>query len=210
VLEAQLLPVAVELLSHGVAERLFIKNEGAYPALLIRYAGMPETVAYQRERSLKLLRSDPATIDCSAFEDDADYWRALSALPLEESNRLAWRASLLPTEMGLFLERAMKNGGAAFSSSSLWHAGIADGRVRVMNASNNDDADPPFIASLEKLRALARTAGGALVIENAPQEIKNSLDAWGDAGTKMSLMRRVKKKLDPHAMLSPGRFSKEI
>jgi glycolate oxidase subunit GlcD len=210
VLDARLLPVAVELLSRGIAERLSIRNEGAYPALLIRYAGMPETVAYQTERSLKLLGSDPAIIDCSALDEDGGYWRALSALPLKESNRLVWRTGLLPTEVGLFLERAMKDGGAAFSSSSLWHAGIADGRVRVMNASSNDDADSLCLASLEKLRSWARTAGGTLVIENAPQEIKDSLDAWGDTGTKISLMRRVKMELDPHAMLSPGRFSKEI
>ncbi len=204
-LDARLLPVAVELLSPGVAERLAVASDGAHPSLLIRYAGMPETVAYQTRQTLNLLRNDPAVAGCSVFEEDASCWRGLSALPLKEAHELVWRASLLPSELGIFLERATKDGGTAFSSSSLWHAGLADGRLRVMNTSS-EGADA-CAASLESLRASARTTGGALVIEKASPEIKNSIDAWGAAEANLSLMRRVKKELDSNNMLSPGRFS---
>jgi glycolate oxidase subunit GlcD len=200
-LDARLLPVAIELISPGIAQRLSIPHEATCPALLIRYAGMPETVAYQIEQTLKLLRKDLTSAQCAAFSDDAKYWRGLAALPLAETNQLIWRACLLPTELGTFLDRAMKEGSPAFSSGSLWHAGVADGRLRVMNASHEDAAS--CVASLKELRAEAR---GALVIENAPQEIKDAIDAWGDVGTKALLMRRVKQELDPDGLLSPGRF----
>src|SRR5205085_12437856 len=47
VLNARLLPVAIELLSSSAAARIGVSDEDAYPALLIRYAGMPETIAFQ-------------------------------------------------------------------------------------------------------------------------------------------------------------------
>ncbi|MBA2731920.1 MAG: FAD-binding protein, partial [Acidobacteria bacterium] len=205
ILGAHLLSVAVELLSHGAAERLSIPSEGTYPVLLIRYAGMPETVAYQAEKTINLLRNDPAIVDCSVFDNDAEYWRGLAALPLEETNVLVWRAGLLPTDLGAFLNRAIKDGGSAFSSSSLWHACLADGRLRVLNTAS-EDMDS-MSASLERLRASAHTSGGTLVIERAPQEIKNSFDAWDIAEPTVSLMRRVKNELDSNDMLSPGRFT---
>jgi glycolate oxidase subunit GlcD len=200
-IDAPLLPVAVELLSHGVAQRLSIPNEDNHPSLLIRYAGTPETVAYQTEQTIKLLRGEQADVQVATLNEDAEYWRGLAALPLEATNALGWRAALLPTELGTFLNRAMKEGGPAFSSSSLWHAGVADGRLRVMNMTNDNTS--ACAASLKRLRAETH---GTLVIENASQEIKDAIDAWGDLGSKASLMRRVKQELDPNGLFSPGRF----
>jgi glycolate oxidase FAD binding subunit len=59
---------------------------------------------------------------------------------------------------------------------------------------------------LEHLRERARHLGGNLVVENAPTEIKNEFDVWGDFGSVTGLMKRVKAQLDPNNMLSPGRF----
>ena len=45
-----------------------------------------------------------------------------------------------------------------------------------------------------------------VVIERAPAKLKASLDAWGDPGPSLALMKKVKQELDPHAILNPGRF----
>jgi glycolate oxidase subunit GlcD len=203
-LDARLLPVAVELLSESVARRLLSPVTDAQPVLLIRYAGQPETVAYQTESTVNLLRNDALIADSFIQEDDAAYWRGLAALSLEESNELVWRTNLLPTRLGEFLEQAWKDEGAAFSSSSLWHAGVATGSLRVMNTSCQDGASG--VASLERLRARALKALGALIIERASPEIRNSIDAWGNDEPNLSLMRRVKKELDASDTFSPGRF----
>ncbi|HEX8920376.1 MAG TPA: FAD-linked oxidase C-terminal domain-containing protein, partial [Pyrinomonadaceae bacterium] len=201
ILDARLLPVAVELLSSGVAQKLAISHEDEDASLLIRYAGTPETVVYQTEQTVTLLRGEQAHVQVATLNEDAEYWRGLAALPMEPTKALSWRAALLPTELEMFLNRAMKEGGAAFSSSSLWHAGVADGRLRVMNTTNDNAV--ACATALKRLRAETR---GTLVIENAPQEIKDSIDAWGDFGSKTSLMRRVKQELDPNGLFSPGRF----
>ena len=201
--EARLLPVAVELLSPIASARVGVSNEETHPTLLIRYAGTPGTVAFQVERTVEMLRREDAET-ASYVSDDEKYWRELNALSLQNNNQLVWRARMLPTELEAFLDQAMKDGHSAIFSSSLWHAGIGDGRLCVISSSTEDAAS--CVASLESLRARARALGGSLVIESAPVEIKSSIDAWGEAGAASALARRVKEQLDPQGRLSPGRF----
>lgn len=200
-LHANLLPRAIELLSAGVAERLGLADGNSCPALLIRYAGTPETVAFQTEQATKMLKSAMATAPRTIINEDAQYWRRLSALPLQEADSLIWRAGLSPKELGSFLDRASTDVRPALPSSALWHAGVADGRVRVISGA--DEKASAHIASLTSLR---KETGGRLVIESAPQEIKNSINAWGDIGPKASLMHRIKQQLDANNLFSPGRF----
>jgi FAD/FMN-containing dehydrogenase len=204
VLNARLLPVAIELLSTSVAAHLAVSNAEIHPALLIRYAGTPETVAFQTEETIKRLRSVDATVNYAALDMDENYWRKLAEIPLHDENKLGWRASVRPTELQTFLKLAMEDGGSAHSSSSLWHAGVGDGRLRVISSPAEDAAS--CIASLERLRAGARASGGSLVIESAPPEIKKAFDVWGVSGASQPLMQRVKEQLDPADTLSPGRF----
>ena len=70
VLDARLLPVAIELLSSSAAARIGVSDEDAHPALLIRYAGMPETIAFQTAETAKLLRSADATAISNASDDE--------------------------------------------------------------------------------------------------------------------------------------------
>jgi glycolate oxidase subunit GlcD len=204
ILDARLLPVAIELLSTGVAARIAVSNEEAHPTLLIRYAGTPETVAFQTEETIKRLRGGDATINSVALEGDQKHWNNLAALSLRDENQLSWRAGVRPTELQAFLKLAMEDNGSADSSSALWHAGVGDGRVRVISSAVEDEAS--CVASLERLRAGARAWGGSLVIEDAPTEIKKAFEVWGIPGASLPLMQRVKNQLDPADTLSPGRF----
>jgi glycolate oxidase FAD binding subunit len=43
-------------------------------------------------------------------------------------------------------------------------------------------------------------------VERAPVELKKPLDVWGDPGTSLPLMKKLKQELDPRGILSPGRF----
>jgi FAD/FMN-containing dehydrogenase len=86
----------------------------------------------------------------------------------------------------------------------LWHAGLGDGRLRAIGQAPVYHREA--VRSLERLRQRVETLGGSLVLDNAPSEIRNELDAWGDFGSRVDLMKRVKAQLDPQDLLSPGRF----
>lgn len=60
-------------------------------------------------------------------------------------------------------------------------------------------------AAVEKLRAELESSGGSLVVLRRPREL-SSIDAWGNAGDAISLMRALKQRLDPKNTLNPGRF----
>ncbi|HKQ99233.1 MAG TPA: FAD-linked oxidase C-terminal domain-containing protein [Pyrinomonadaceae bacterium] len=208
ILGARLLPVAIELVSDSVAEKLSLADRHGQSTLLIRYAGTIPAVEFQAEQTLKLLRGEGMIAQCRVFEDDAEYWRELAALPLAEANQLIWRAQVWPTDLPAFFDLAQIKGRPSERAPAFWHTGVADGRLRLM--SNSAEDARKCVASLKELRQSVQRAGGALVIERAPDEIKSSLDAWGDFGNKEPLMLRVKEKLDPNNMFSPGRFGTGI
>jgi glycolate oxidase FAD binding subunit len=60
-------------------------------------------------------------------------------------------------------------------------------------------------AAIEQLRGVVEGRGGSVVILHRPKELA-SLNAWGNAGDAINLMRAVKKQLDPKSTLNPGRF----
>jgi glycolate oxidase FAD binding subunit len=59
---------------------------------------------------------------------------------------------------------------------------------------------------LTRLRARCEAVGGALVIEKAALEVKQSLDVWGRIPADFALMQRIKQEMDPNRVLNPGRF----
>ena len=51
-------------------------------------------------------------------------------------------------------------------SGVMWHAGVGDGRIRVVDSFQQ--TEDKTIARLDALRAEAQSLGSALIIENAP------------------------------------------
>ena len=60
-------------------------------------------------------------------------------------------------------------------------------------------------AAIKSLRAELERAGGSLVVAQGAATVP-PLDAWGEAGDALPLMRAIKQQLDPVATLNPGRF----
>lgn len=48
--------------------------------------------------------------------------------------------------------------------------------------------------------------GGSVVVHRAPLAVKKRVEAWGPAGDKEPLIRRVKQRFDPGGTMNPGRF----
>ncbi|HKN82900.1 MAG TPA: FAD-linked oxidase C-terminal domain-containing protein [Pyrinomonadaceae bacterium] len=121
VLDARLFPVAVELVSSAFANRLNIKIDSNAAALLVRFAGNEKAVAYEIEQSLihwknSLVRST------EVLTDDVTLWRTIAAMPVEHQPSFATR--VLPAQLAESIR--------SLNRESLWQAGVADGRIRVL------------------------------------------------------------------------------
>jgi FAD/FMN-containing dehydrogenase len=193
-LAAHLLPVAIELLSPAFCKAADF-SDGSDNLLLIRFSGLEKTVPYQASSAIKIISKHCREVG-PIEDDEAGVWRTLAAIPLRSADRLLWRASVPLTELSQLLMSVPAN--------AIWHAGIGDGRLRVIQNQGSNDNET--VDALKTLRAKAESLGGSLIIEKASDSIKNGIDAWGDLGSRRELMSRIKLQLDPNNVFSPGRF----
>ncbi|RMF20167.1 MAG: FAD-binding oxidoreductase [Deltaproteobacteria bacterium] len=76
----------------------------------------------------------------------------------------------------------------------------ADGLIRVFAR------EAPGQDGVALLDRLAPLAGGRLLLERAPTRLKHGLDVWGPLPPGFDIMRRLKQRFDPDAVLAPGRM----
>jgi FAD/FMN-containing dehydrogenase len=133
---------------------------------------------------------------------DASVWRDFAAASLNIEHELRWRAHVKPSDLPLLLKALarQRSEGRAFS----WHAGLGDGRLRVMQSVKVDQSDAA--AQLNEMRRTVEAHGGSLILESAPEEIKREVRMWNCDEANASLMRRVKQQLDPQDLLNAGFF----
>lgn len=66
--------------------------------------------------------------------------------------------------------------------------------------------DGSGIDVLSDLRSWAASHGGALVVVDAPEELYDTFDPWGDPPPGMAIQRRLSAQFDPYAILNRGRL----
>jgi hypothetical protein len=134
ILDAGLFPVALELVSSAFANRLGIETDPDLAALFVRFAGNEKGVAYQIEEALSTLRNAAAK-SIEVLTDDTTLWKKVAAMPVTEKPSFATR--VLPARLAESM--------GSLNSQSLWQAGLADGRIRVMNQAVATAGLPNFL-----------------------------------------------------------------
>ena len=128
------------------------------------------------------------------------------------------RAHVLPTRLVPYLESALgaaSRAGIPLRYASHASSGVARLHLGVHGVGEAPDAGAPgargaaddaLTALVRELREEAEKAGGFLVVESAPLALKERVPVFGAPRSDFFLHRSVKEKLDPHRILSPGRF----
>jgi glycolate oxidase FAD binding subunit len=63
-----------------------------------------------------------------------------------------------------------------------------------------------FAALIQLCKERNEAGAGALLLEELPNEQKRDVDVWCGPIYGLHLMRQLKAKFDPNAVLAPGRF----
>ncbi len=196
VYKAALFPVAIELLSTDFQDASAALPSPGEVQLLIRFAGIEKTVDYQIEKATELI-SRSAPRDVEIINDDDSIWRKLRLAPMGNSLGLSYRIAVRPSEVHRMIESVIQYA----DRETVWQAGVADGRIRVMQS----DQATANSQTLMALRTAAEALGGSLIIERAPIGVASEIDAWGAMPAK-GMMTRIKQELDPAGLFSPGRW----
>jgi FAD/FMN-containing dehydrogenase len=88
----------------------------------------------------------------------------------------------------------------------LTHTGSGVSLINVLIGQDDNATTGRAIKAVEKLSTHGRDAGTRLVVQRAPTHVKGDLPTWGETGSDLPMMKRIKQELDPSGVMSPGRF----
>jgi glycolate oxidase FAD binding subunit len=148
----------------------------------IQLASLPEVLRTQADLLESLGRVEGLAIETAA----AAVWDARQQL-LDRD--LVCKATMLPSEIASFAERVRSLGGESVTQAT----GIMTACFPAAAANQ-----------LPQLRRDLEAASGSLMVLKQPAESK--LDSWGTLPDSLPLMREIKRRFDPEAVLNPGRF----
>jgi glycolate oxidase FAD binding subunit len=163
----------------------------------LRFEGTAAGCEAQIEQTLRIASG------ARRIESPADVWNAHSKLWSGAEPSVVCKFSLLPADLGAFLNLVRK---ASEPQSLPWRLvaqAVGVGYLRIEGEGTDTGA---LLSVLQDLRKKLETRGGSLVILRCPLEIKSKTDVWGSAGDALALMRSIKAQFDPTGVLNPGRF----
>ena len=156
--------------------------------LMARFGGAaPEAAARDVAKLM-----EGAGLESRLVEDDDDRW-ARQRDGQRSAEGAVVRVSGLLAELPEVLRSTAEVGG-----SLVGRAGLG---LSWMTIGQGDEGE--LVASIEEVRR--RLHPFACVVLDAPAEVREKLDVWGEADA-VPLMRRVKARFDPHGVCNPGIF----
>ena len=182
-LHAQWVPAAIEL------DR---PEPGGPVEVAALVEGTEAGVAARAEQAVATLGEGAARID------RPDWW---GTLPTGSERSVLVKATTELTGTGRLLDGIDRAAVAAGTTAAV----RGSGGVGLFHAAL-PGADPAAVAAFVKaLRDAAPAWQGSVVVLAAPAPVRSEVDSWGPV-SGLDLMRRVKERFDPDALLAPGRF----
>jgi glycolate oxidase FAD binding subunit len=190
-------PVALEVLNRAAVEAL--GGLRSLPAadwnLAIGIEDNVSSVRWQLEQLKQELTGINLVVRTDA--DVTDLWSALTEFQATEHGPLACTANLRPSRVVSYLEKI---------DPARWaiqaHAGNGIVRMHALGDWTLEQA----VAEVARLREQATGSDGGLVVSRCPTEWKQHIRVWGEPRPEWVLAERVKRALDPHGAMNPGRF----
>ena len=182
-LHAQFVPTAIEL------DR---PEPGGPVEVAVLVEGTEAGVATRAAEAVGTLGDGAARID------RPDWW---GSLPAGSDRSVLVKATTELTGTGRLLDGVDRAAAAAGTTAAV----RGSGGVGVLHAAL-PGTDPAAVAAFVKaLRDAAPAWRGSVVVLAAPPPVRSEVDSWGPV-PGLDLMRRVKERFDPDAVLAPGRF----
>lgn len=170
--------------SHYSVQSLQLRAEREVFALDVHLSTLPDVLTAQSGALSREAEEMQLKVETSSEE----VWSARQR-QFEGSPAVTFKATMLPTEIPRSSNTIRLLGGTAVTQAT----GIMMGSFPSADCAEG----------LNDLRAQLELAGGSLTLLNATPSF--DLERWGDLSGSLRLMRELKHRFDPHAVLNPGR-----
>jgi len=206
-LNSSLTPTCLELVNSSLSESLSTKLElnlkkNAY-VLAIRFESVEKAVKNQAAKLTEICSHYKGQGVIVEGDIERKFWHEITEFPfIKDKNRtVVCKASILIKDVSILLDQLedlSKKTGVEIQASARAGNGV-------LMISLEGDV-PNLLQGTRSLRQLASSLNGNMVIQHAPPSIKSEIDVWGEIGSSLELMKRLKSQFDPNAVMNPGRF----
>jgi len=215
VLATKLLPAALEVANRSVLETMDFKGmdftAGPY-VVMVALEAFHEAVTRMR-KELQAMARHFGVKGHTLIEEDKHrlFWLTLGELQsasLEKSPRSvavqinyplsAWKA------LFEFADKILSQNG--LECTLLCHSGSGVTLINIMPKEKGSQ-EKLVTEVVGALLGECRKAGGNLVVQRAPTDLKAALPVWGEQGPDLPLMKRIRAEIDPAGLMNPGRFA---
>ena len=215
-LATKLLPAAVEVGNGAALEnmdlRVDLKVSAGPFVVMVALEAFQEAVVRMRNELVVMAEHFKTKGHAHITEDGHRlFWLAVGEIRSTASRRFPGLVALqlnypLSSWKALFefADKTLREQGV--DRTILSHSGSGVTLINLLLDRRSDGKDKASKA-VRTLLAECRKAGGNLVVQSAPPDWKESLPVWGEPGSDLPMMKRIREQLDPSGLLNPGRFA---
>jgi glycolate oxidase FAD binding subunit len=168
-------------------------SDDAAPETDILFEGTAAGLAAQETQLKKFLEF------VAVAEIPPTVWNARQELWLSSDSAAIVKFSVLPADIANGFEAVRR---VAAHRQIRWRAVVQATGLGWLRLDGSPDG---LHTGMQELRTELEHVGGSLIVLHRPAGIA-PLEAWGNAGDALPLMRAVKQQFDPNSTLNPGRF----
>lgn len=207
ILNSPLTPTCLELvnssLSGHISTKLALESNKDDYFLAIRFESVEKAAKNQTSKVIEICSNYKGRGVIVEGEIEQEFWHEITEFPFtkDRDRTIVCRASVLIKDVSTLLvqlEDLSKNTGLEI------HASARAGNGVLMISVEGDV--PDLLQATISMRQFTRSLGGNFVIRQAPPSIKSGIDVWGEIGSPLELMKRLKSQFDPYGVMNPGRF----
>jgi FAD/FMN-containing dehydrogenase len=216
ILGTKLLPAAVEVANKAAVDKMHLRESldfspGSY-VVMVGLEAFAEAVARMRKELLAMAPHFKAKGHALVREAKHGlFWLAVGEMQgtaLQHHPRLvalqlnyplsAWKTIFE------FAEKTLSE--AHLDHTVLCHTGNGLILLNLLPDLKGAD-DTSLVKAAGALLAECRKVGGNVTVQRAPTDLKGVLPVWGEPGSDLPLMKRIRVEIDPAGLMNPGRFA---
>ena len=209
IFHSEVMPLALTALRSAATARMRASGLAGDRLLAVRLGGRPLTLERLVRQCRSICEEIGATqVDVLQEESATGLWRGLAdyGWDVQTTPLIGARAHTQPSAVEDLVETVERSPSPMGLDPEIV-SNPAHGTVLINWYANGDSVSADSaVDAIGEVREVAHRAGGHMVIERCPPDIKSRLDVWDDIGGAVTIMRGLKEQYDPKKVLNPGRY----